>query len=164
MGVIRNVNISNRANARSREVIGAAIDVHRALGPGFLESAYEEALCMELYKRDIPFARQREVAICYKSREIGTGRVDIVVDESLIIELKAVDALAPVHTAQLLSIFASPDVRSVFSSTSMWRRSKMEYEESRSRPLFAKYSFSSLRPLRSLRLCGSLGLSSFMGG
>jgi GxxExxY protein len=99
----RNGDVSNRANARSREVIGAAIDVHRALGPGFLESVYEAALCMELYERAIPFARQREVAIRYKSREVGMGRVDIIVDESLIIELKAVDALAPIHTAQLLS-------------------------------------------------------------
>ena len=63
----RNGDISHRANARSREVIGAAIDVHRALGPGFLESVYEEALCMELYERGIPFARQREVAIRYKT-------------------------------------------------------------------------------------------------
>jgi len=100
---MRNEEIANRANDRSREVIGAAIDVHRALGPGFLESVYEEALCMELYERGIPFTRQHEVIVHYKTREIGTGRVDIIVDESLIIELKAVDALAPVHTAQLLS-------------------------------------------------------------
>ena len=103
MRVIVDGDVSNRANVRSREVIGAAIDVHRALGPGFLESVYEEALCMELYERNIPFARQHEVIIRYKNREIGTGRIDILIDESLIIELKAVDALAPVHTAQLLS-------------------------------------------------------------
>ncbi len=103
MAVVGNGDVSSRANARSREVIGAAIDVHRALGPGFLESVYEEALCMKLHERGIPFARQREVAIHYKSRAVGIGRVDIIVDESLIIELKAVDALVPIHTAQLLS-------------------------------------------------------------
>jgi GxxExxY protein len=103
MAVVGNGDVSSRANARSREVDGAAIDVHRALGPGFLESVYEEALCMKLHERGIPFARQCEVAIHYKSRAVGIGRVDIIVDESLIIELKAVDALVPIHTAQLLS-------------------------------------------------------------
>ncbi len=102
MNGIRNGKIAKRVNDRSREVIGAAIDVHRALGPGFLESVYEEALCMELYERSIPFVRQQEVTVRYKNREVGAGRVDIVVDGSLI-ELKAVDALAPIHTAQLLS-------------------------------------------------------------
>lgn len=90
-------------NEISRSVIGAAIDVHRALGPGFLESVYEEALCMELHDCGIPFQRQYEVAVRYKGREVGTGRVDMIVKETIIVELKAVDALAPIHTAQLLS-------------------------------------------------------------
>ncbi len=91
------------ANARSHEVIGAAIEVHRALGSGFLESVYEESLCMELYDRGIPFARQREVTIRYKGRDVGMGRIDLIIDDALIAELKAVDALAPIHKAQLLS-------------------------------------------------------------
>ncbi len=91
------------ANVRSHAVIGAAIEVHRALGPGFLESVYEESLCMELYDRGIPFTRQCEVIIRYKSRDVGMGRMDLLVDNTLIVELKAVDALAPIHTAQLLS-------------------------------------------------------------
>jgi GxxExxY protein len=98
---------SNIANVRSREVIGAAIEVHRALGPGFLESVYEESLCMELYDRGIPFARQREVIIRYKGRDVGIGRADLIVDDALIVELKAVDALAPIHKAQLLSYMRS---------------------------------------------------------
>jgi len=93
----------DRANVRSREVIGAAIEVHRALGPGFLESVYEESLCMELYDRGIPFVRQRDVIIRYKGRDVGSGRTDLIVDDVLIVELKAVDALAPIHKAQLLS-------------------------------------------------------------
>ena len=93
----------DRANVRSREVIGAAIEVHRALGPGFLESVYEESLCMELYDRGIPFVRQRDVIIRYKGRDVSSGRTDLIVDDVLIVELKAVDALAPIHKAQLLS-------------------------------------------------------------
>jgi GxxExxY protein len=93
----------DRANVRSREVISAAIEVHRALGPGFLESVYEESLCMELYDRGIPFVRQRDVIIRYKGRDVGSGRTDLIVDDVLIVELKAVDALAPIHKAQLLS-------------------------------------------------------------
>jgi GxxExxY protein len=87
----------------SGKVIGAAIEVHRSLGPGFLESVYEEALCMELHERGLPFRRQDAVAVRYKGREVGTGRVDLIVNETIIVELKAVDALAPIHIAQLLS-------------------------------------------------------------
>ncbi len=90
-------------NELSRKVIGAAIEVHRSLGPGFLESVYEEALRMELHERGLQFRRQYEVAVRYKGREVGTGRVDVIVNETIIVELKAVDALAPIHTAQLLS-------------------------------------------------------------
>lgn len=98
-----NPEISHALNELTRAVIGAAIEVHRALGPGFLESVYEEALCMELYERAIPFQRQPEIAVRYKGREVGTGRADLIVREAVIVELKAVEALAPIHTAQLLS-------------------------------------------------------------
>ena len=87
----------------AREVIGAAIEVHRVLGPGLLESHYEEALCLELTARSIPFVRQRAVEINYKGRPIGTSRLDLLVGDELVVELKAIDALAPVHTAQLVS-------------------------------------------------------------
>lgn len=95
--------VAQRADTRSRDVIGAAIAVHRALGPGFKESVYEESLCMELHARGIPFERQREAAIEYRGREVGTGTIDILVDRVLVVELKAVDALAPLHTAQVIS-------------------------------------------------------------
>jgi len=87
----------------AREVIGAALEVHRTLGPGFLESVYEEAMCVELNLRSIPFERQRAISVAYKGHAVGEGRVDLLVREVVIVELKAVDVLAPIHSAQLLS-------------------------------------------------------------
>jgi GxxExxY protein len=84
-------------------VIGAAIEVHRVLGPGFLESVYEEALTIELGLQHIPFERQKPIAVEYKGRPVGEGRLDLLVGGRLIVELKAVDALAPIHTAQVIS-------------------------------------------------------------
>lgn len=83
--------------------LAACIDVHRALGPGFLESMYEAALCIELQLRGIPYQRQLPIGLTYKGHDIGRQQLDLVVGERLIVELKAVDALAPIHTAQLLS-------------------------------------------------------------
>jgi GxxExxY protein len=84
-------------------VIGAAIEVHRHLGPGFLESIYEEALCVELTDKRIPFERQKEINLLYKDREIGRHRIDLLVGKLLIVELKTVEALAEIHQAQLIS-------------------------------------------------------------
>ena len=87
----------------ARRVIGAAIEVHRHLGPGYLERVYEEALAVELGLRGIPFERQRSFALDYKGHAVGEGRLDLLVDGCLAVELKAVDALAPIHKAQLIS-------------------------------------------------------------
>src|SRR5205085_7050678 len=84
-------------------VIGAAIEVHRLLGPGYLESVYEEALCVELGLCNIPFTRQYPIAVSYKGCMVGEGRLDVLVDEKLIVELKAVDAIINVHYAQVIS-------------------------------------------------------------
>ncbi|HEA66374.1 MAG TPA: GxxExxY protein [Desulfobacterales bacterium] len=87
-------------------VIGAAIEVHKALGPGLLESAYEECLCreLELELRGIPFERQKELPIEYKGAKLDCGyRLDIVVAGRLILELKACENLQPIHEAQLLT-------------------------------------------------------------
>lgn len=92
-------NIDRLAHA----VIGAAIEVHRVLGPGYLESVYEEALGIELGDRGIPFERQLAFAVNYKGRPVGTGRVDLLVGGTLVVELKAADALHPIHRAQVLS-------------------------------------------------------------
>jgi GxxExxY protein len=87
----------------ARQVIGAAIEVHRILGPGFLESVYEEALCVELRLRGIPFARQVAFGVKYKDERIGEGRLDLLISDMLVVELKTVDQIAPIHIAQALS-------------------------------------------------------------
>ena len=95
--------LSDALNALSQRVIGAAIEVHRVLGPGFLEVVYEEALCIELELRGLRFSSQVPIAVNYKGRKIGEGRLDILVEGILILELKTVDKLAPIHEAQTLS-------------------------------------------------------------
>ena len=95
----------------AQETIGAAIEVHRALGPGYLESVYEEALVIELQTRAIPHARQFPVAISYKNHPVGQARLDLVIDSKLVCELKAVDELAPIHAAQLLSYLKATGMR-----------------------------------------------------
>jgi GxxExxY protein len=87
----------------ARSVIGAAIEVHRHLGPAYLEAIYEEALVIELGLCGIPARRQVEVPVFYKGRAIATGRIDLLVEEELVVELKAVHSLAAVHTAQVIS-------------------------------------------------------------
>jgi len=85
------------------QTIGAAIEVHRYLGPGFLESIYEAALSIELEKRKIAFQRQVGIDVQYKGVRIGESRLDLLVGNQLVVELKAVDALLPIHKAQVLS-------------------------------------------------------------
>jgi GxxExxY protein len=84
-------------------VIAAAIEVHKALGPGFAESVYEEALAVELRRRSIPFERQVPVRVTYKGFCVGEGRVDVLVGGALILELKSVETFSPIHVAQLTS-------------------------------------------------------------
>jgi len=84
-------------------VIGAAIEVHRLLGPGHNESTYEEAMCVEMDLRGIAFARQFDYGIEYKGKVVGRGRIDLLVGNDLIVELKSCDGFAPIHTAQILS-------------------------------------------------------------
>ena len=85
-------------------VIGAAIEVHRALGPGLLESAYEECLSRELGLRRIPFERQRPLPLEYKGLRLECGyRIDLLVAQQVVVEVKAVENLLPVHDAQLLT-------------------------------------------------------------
>ncbi|OGA52740.1 MAG: GxxExxY protein [Betaproteobacteria bacterium RIFCSPLOWO2_12_FULL_62_58] len=102
---------SRKLDATASAVIGAALEVHRILGPGFLESVYEEALAMELELRGIPFERQKMIGVSYKGRQIGEGRTDFVIECSLIVELKAVEKLLPVHQAQVLSYLKATGCR-----------------------------------------------------
>ena len=93
-----------KADELSRQIIGAAIEVHRVLGPGLLESAYEECVCRELALRDVPFERQVHLPVEYKGSKIDYGyRIDLLVDRLVIVELKSVESLLPIHEAQLLT-------------------------------------------------------------
>ena len=87
----------------SYQITGAAFDVHNELGPGFLEKLYEEAMARELGLCGIPFERQKSVAVSYKGEQIGTQVLDLVVDSKIVLELKAVASLAPIHRQQTLS-------------------------------------------------------------
>ena len=91
-------------NELTNQIIGSAIDVHRTLGPGLLESAYEECLAHELSQRGIPFDRQKPLPVIYRGLKLECGyRADFMVDGNVIVELKAVDALAPIHDAIVLT-------------------------------------------------------------
>ena len=91
-------------NKLSNKIVGAAIEVHRTLGPGLLESTYEECLCHELSLEQIPFERQAMLPIVYKGNRLDCGyRVDIIVDNKVILELKYVAEIQPIHKAQLLT-------------------------------------------------------------
>lgn len=93
-----------RLNELTSQIIGAAIEVHRQLGPGLLESAYETCLAYELVERGLQVERQKPLPITYKEINLDHGyRIDLLVNERVIIELKVVDEITPVHEAQILS-------------------------------------------------------------
>ncbi len=94
----------NYINMITEKIIGCAIDVHKILGPGLLESAYEECLCYELKQQGLNFERQIPFKIEYKAIQIDHGyRVDLLVEDKIVVELKAVDKIAPIHDAQILT-------------------------------------------------------------
>jgi GxxExxY protein len=94
----------NNLNELTEAMIGAAMEVHRTLGPGLLESTYEMCLCRELVIRGIPFERQVPIPVEYKGDKLDCGyRADIVVNGSILVEIKAIDSLLRIHDAQLLS-------------------------------------------------------------
>ena len=93
-----------KINELTQEIIGAAIEVHRALGPGLLESAYEECLCSELALRKVTFERQLPLPVDYKGTRLDCGyRLDLLVSKEVVVEIKAVESLLPIHQAQLLT-------------------------------------------------------------
>jgi len=96
----------------SNRVIGCAVAVHRYLGPGLLESTYEQCLAAELEEAGIPFQLQAELPVLYKNKTIDCGyRVDVLVDNVLIVELKSVKELLPIHNAQLLSYMKLANIK-----------------------------------------------------
>ena len=91
-------------NVLTKEIIGAAIEVHRHLGPGLLESAYQQCLARELTLREIPYRCEQPLPLEYKGLRLNCGyRIDILVNNAVVVEIKSVEAIAPVHEAQLLT-------------------------------------------------------------
>jgi GxxExxY protein len=98
-------------NHLTEEIIGCAIEVHKNLGPGMLESAYEQCLCYELKQAGLNFERQKEVPIKYKEITLDCGyRIDILVENQVVIELKAVEKLNEIHSAQTLTHMNFADI------------------------------------------------------
>lgn len=96
--------MSTEVNDLTGEIIGAAIEVHRHLGPGLLESAYRQCLARELTLREIPYSREWPLPLDYKGIRMKCGyRIDFLVSDSVVVEIKSIDAIAPVHQAQLLT-------------------------------------------------------------
>ena len=105
------MDIQMGINQLSEKIIGCAIEVHRHLGPGLLESAYEECLCKELRLADIDCRNQVVLPVSYKGEELEIGyRLDILVENKIIVELKAVEKVLPIHKAQLLSYLKLSDL------------------------------------------------------
>jgi len=100
----RHREIENEKDPRTAAIIGAAIEVHRQLGPGLLESAYELCLCHELHLRGLQFECQVDLPVSYKGLHLDCGyKIDVIVNDEVILELKAVEKILPVHEAQLLT-------------------------------------------------------------
>jgi GxxExxY protein len=100
----KNMLIVQGVNQTTEAIIGAAIEVHKHLGPGLLESAYEECLCHELNLRNIQFQRQVPLPVVYKGTKLDCGyRIDLLVKNEVVVELKAVEGILPIHEAQALT-------------------------------------------------------------
>jgi GxxExxY protein len=100
------------SRALSETIIGAAIEVHRTLGPGLLESAYAECLCHELSLRNIPFQREVDLPLHYKGLKLDCGyRIDLIVADQVLLELKSTKEITPVHEAQLLTYLKLSSLR-----------------------------------------------------
>lgn len=102
---------SEKQDPLTYKIVGAAIEVHRILGPGLLENVYEDALCVEFADRKFNFERQKAIDIKYKGRDIGNLIADIIVENCVIVELKSVETLLPIHEAQLLTYLKLMNLR-----------------------------------------------------
>jgi GxxExxY protein len=104
-------DLKSMADLATEKIISAAIEVHRILGPGLLESIYEEALCCEFILRNIPFERQKEIDVIYKGNTIKGQRLDLLVNGEVVVEVKSVRKLEAIFTAQILSYLKSAGVK-----------------------------------------------------
>ena len=98
-------------NRITNNIMGAAIAVHRELGPGYMESTYENSLALEFRARGIQFERQAVIPVLYRGEKVGEARVDFVVEQSVILELKAAESIAPIHVAQCVSYLKASRLR-----------------------------------------------------
>jgi GxxExxY protein len=103
--------LSPETDALITRIIGCALVVHRELGPGFMESIYSTALGFELEAERIPFERERQIVVSYRGRPIGGQRVDFIVDDTVILEIKAVSRLDPIFQAKLISYLRTTGLR-----------------------------------------------------
>ena len=108
-------------NDAARRVVDAAVEVHRHLGPGYVESVDENALVVELGLRGIRCDRQAPFRVAYKGHEVGEGRMDLLIERCVVVELKAVERFTEVHVAQALSYLKPQGIPSLCSSTSTCR-------------------------------------------
>ena len=108
---MRHKDTNERLEALAYEVIGAAIEVHSQIGPGFSESVYHNALAYELELRGIGYETEKQVLVVFKGRRVGEGFIDLLVDEQLVIELKAVEELNRTHKAQVASYLKAAGLR-----------------------------------------------------
>ena len=104
------IQVPSEWNEITSQIIGAAVEVHASLGPGLLESLYEQALVHEIRDRSLRIEQQRPIRLRYKAHEIGNLRIDLVVEEIVIVELECIERVALVHGAQLLSYLRSADL------------------------------------------------------
>ena len=104
-------NLPPEIEAVMNRAIGAAIEVHRHLGPGFLESIYRRAMCVELKERGMPFKSHQRIQVSYKGLVLKGQQIDLIVDSCVIVEIKAVSQLEEIHGAQLLSYLKATGLR-----------------------------------------------------
>lgn len=104
-------SVPDDINVVAVATIGAALAVHRQLGPGFLESIYSKALCIELAARSLPFEKEKSIEVVYRGVPIRGQRIDLIVGGQVVVEVKAVSAIEPIHVAQLVSYLRTTELR-----------------------------------------------------
>lgn len=112
MEVVEFESVATNVESVAAQIVDSAVRIHKALGPGLLESVYELCLCHELSKRQISFARQIPLPVCYDGIRLESGfRIDVLVENSIVVELKAVESTTPLHEAQLLTYMKLTNTR-----------------------------------------------------
>ena len=100
---------TEQVNKITDKILGASIEVHKALGPGFIEKIYCEALCTEFEDRKIKYEKEKIIKVNYKDKLLGEQRIDFLVEDEVIVELKAIESMGKIHIAQLLSYLKALD-------------------------------------------------------